>query len=519
MPVNEFEKQVQQKMDELQLRPSGEVWEEVEKHIRKDKKRRRVIFWFFIFSAMLAGGSAWWLASGHKEQLADSDRLHQIQTEKTTNGSDSKSIPSTKEDKANIKEPVTATTNNSTQETIVSPEKITDTENTIPQKRISTTDATTADIEILASQRNKPVSAKSNRPVADKTIDQPTRENRVKQTDKAIDDNSALEIQQLNASKGTQQKPVVDTTARITQDDKSIVKDMVVSDVPVTKSESKQEPLTTNEIIPVDNDNARQKKPLAKNDKKPGKKNDNKLEWGITALAGTSQLSDNFALGDIFSGLKSADAFGPPQASPGTNFTGGPQSPVSPAQPGRGFAWQAGVYAKKKLSKRTGLSVGLDFSAFSTRQRTGILLYNNALIRNDAFTSAVSNYYSNGTAGVRTNRYYYLQVPVYFHWQLTKGEKLPVTWKNGLSFGRMVASDAVIYSNVSNVFYEDDKLFNKTQLSYQSGVYLKMFNRTAKPVTIGAVVNYHLSNLEKINTDKNNHLLSFGLQVGWIFKK
>jgi hypothetical protein len=52
MPVNEFEKQVQQKMDELQLRPSTEVWEEVEKRIRKEKKRR----WLHYCWAEPAGG-------------------------------------------------------------------------------------------------------------------------------------------------------------------------------------------------------------------------------------------------------------------------------------------------------------------------------------------------------------------------------------------------------------------------------------------------------------------------------
>ena len=55
MPVNNFEKQVQQKMDELQLRPSAEVWEEVEKRIRKEKRRRRFIIWFFLFGVLALG--------------------------------------------------------------------------------------------------------------------------------------------------------------------------------------------------------------------------------------------------------------------------------------------------------------------------------------------------------------------------------------------------------------------------------------------------------------------------------
>jgi len=40
---NEFEKQVQQKMEELQLVPSAPVWEKIEEQIRRKKDRRRLI--------------------------------------------------------------------------------------------------------------------------------------------------------------------------------------------------------------------------------------------------------------------------------------------------------------------------------------------------------------------------------------------------------------------------------------------------------------------------------------------
>ena len=52
---NEFEKQVQQKMEELKLVPSDPVWEKVEMRIRKKKDRRRVIFWFPLFALVGAG--------------------------------------------------------------------------------------------------------------------------------------------------------------------------------------------------------------------------------------------------------------------------------------------------------------------------------------------------------------------------------------------------------------------------------------------------------------------------------
>jgi len=44
MSDHDFEKQVNQKLEELRLRPSDTVWMEVEKNIRHDKRRRRFLW-------------------------------------------------------------------------------------------------------------------------------------------------------------------------------------------------------------------------------------------------------------------------------------------------------------------------------------------------------------------------------------------------------------------------------------------------------------------------------------------
>lgn len=53
MQENEFEKQVQQKMDELKLHPSDAVWQKIEVQIKKEKKRR----WMLIFFPIILIGS------------------------------------------------------------------------------------------------------------------------------------------------------------------------------------------------------------------------------------------------------------------------------------------------------------------------------------------------------------------------------------------------------------------------------------------------------------------------------
>ena len=60
MQEQNFEKQVQQKMEELNLTPSTPVWQRVEQEIRKKKDRRRLVLWVFLF-LFLVGGTATWM--------------------------------------------------------------------------------------------------------------------------------------------------------------------------------------------------------------------------------------------------------------------------------------------------------------------------------------------------------------------------------------------------------------------------------------------------------------------------
>jgi len=65
---NEFEKQVQQKMEELNFVPSEPVWEKIEEQIRKKKDRRKAFLWLPFLLLLLAGGS-WWLSSTNETSI------------------------------------------------------------------------------------------------------------------------------------------------------------------------------------------------------------------------------------------------------------------------------------------------------------------------------------------------------------------------------------------------------------------------------------------------------------------
>ncbi|MBA2562300.1 MAG: hypothetical protein H0V14_05190, partial [Chitinophagaceae bacterium] len=69
MQENKFEKQVQQKLDELKLDPSDVVWQNIYAKIRKEKRRRGVFIFPILFFVFLCGGTwLWFLNNQTKEQ-------------------------------------------------------------------------------------------------------------------------------------------------------------------------------------------------------------------------------------------------------------------------------------------------------------------------------------------------------------------------------------------------------------------------------------------------------------------
>ena len=60
MPANEFEKQVQKRLDDFQLNPSASVWKKVEEQIRKKKRRRIILFFLLPLALGLLGYSIYY---------------------------------------------------------------------------------------------------------------------------------------------------------------------------------------------------------------------------------------------------------------------------------------------------------------------------------------------------------------------------------------------------------------------------------------------------------------------------
>ena len=107
MQENEFEKRLQDDMEEFRLRPSGEVWGKIEDQLKK-KKRRRVVFFIFLLAGLsLMSYSGYFLLTPMKKQtlterdiaITDENILDK-KNEKPTDAEAQKSIT---EDQSNCK--------------------------------------------------------------------------------------------------------------------------------------------------------------------------------------------------------------------------------------------------------------------------------------------------------------------------------------------------------------------------------------------------------------------------------
>lgn len=501
MPVNEFEKQVQQKLEELQLQPSGEVWEEVEKRIQKEKKRRRVIFWWLFPLLLLGGGAALYVFNDKEERLTVTEQnANPPATENNDNDSGTKDNSNNNELNNNNTTNTNKENNQpaSAQTTVINKEKIdTAGKETIPVPVQSSAIAVTA--AGISKKKNTGVKNNRNRTSEENMLT--TILDAGKQKKEQPVNQEAEPLEKIPGATGEittqpvaeEMKPAVTSgNAIITADDK---KDTAVQVLPELKKEPEAE------LVPV---NEQTKKAKAKN---------NNWELGVHAAAGSSGVSKGLS---FFDAQKSADAL----SSPGGSLNmAGPLAPVTAAAPQNSFYWQAGGYAKRKLSKKTAVSAGLDFSAYTTVRATGVFIETSRMVNNGLSNFTVADYYYSGTSSSYKNRYYFLQIPVSFHWQFNKGKKLPLEWQNGLSAGWMTSTNALVYSPASNVYFKDNSSFNKFQLAYQSGITARFFPKAKHLLTAGFVFNYHLSKLEKVKTTDGNHLASFGLRLGWVLKK
>ncbi|HYO21762.1 MAG TPA: hypothetical protein VER36_05115 [Flavisolibacter sp.] len=458
-----FEKEVQKKMEELNVTPSAPVWEKIELEIRPEKTRRRLILWLF-FGLLLAGGG--FLAT------------HFI-------GSDSSSVSSHPSMPANTKKenktslvPETSSSPLNTPSAPVDKDDLTTTQ--IRQTNKTVTESAPRVMEFEPGKRNAKLKYRNlvlqnkNRQPQEKPVLKPTE---------VITSSSEVKDNAVPMPNKTEQKQAVTTNDST----------LVAKEAPGSKDSVAREPWKETELSKPSTDSVQKRKVASSR----------KWKKQITAGAGWS----NYADGVLTSSMMMSSGF----QSPTNSGTNGVPVFYRPSGTKSGLAFMLGASLSKRVSNHVELSAGLQYAHYSTKTPVGNNRRNDTTIRYASAGILVSQYYQNAGSNEYVNRFHVIEVPVSVIYQPSL--KLPLYISLGAAYGRLISTNALTFSNTANVYYPNNDNYVRNMLPASASVQVELFSKKKVSLRIGPSVQYNLLKLRKENIDSEPHLFFAGIKT------
>jgi len=469
MPENEFEKQIQSRLDSLNLEPSAAVWQQVEYRIRKDKRRR----WFIWIPLLAAGlGAGIWLVSN----------------------SGGGSLANNAAVETNAATPTAPTAR---------PEKNSDQTSDNDQARSEENKLQQGVGE--NDNRTQKSDAKSQRVLANderNNLHHHTRQQRPGITENGFIDNRDHATREKNQSSASQV-----STTETGVDSVSGANPEALTTIPTTDSANLKKQLHDSALVMKVDD----KKATTVVKKKAGRTWSFGLQGGVgvsaqsEALFGATQAAAN----DLYSGAVYPGGY--------PISTGSHQK----VQLKSAFAFSFGGYAERRLSKSLSFELGLAYTQYGSNIQTGGLVNNTTFITvSTSRFMSVSNYYqaqasqSNGSSTYH-NRYHYLELPVKLNIRLNPSGKTAFRWELGLVPAYLVATNALHYDEQQNIFYHDNSYFSKFQFGFNTALSVRIFAKSKHPMWLGPEYRSFMTNLTNQKSTNGNHLYYGGLKASY----
>ncbi|HEY0067082.1 MAG TPA: hypothetical protein VGB46_06965, partial [Flavisolibacter sp.] len=305
------------------------------------------------------------------------------------------------------------------------------------------------------------------------------------------------------AGKARQDKPAADTQAVVMTPPAELpVKPEQENKKEETTKEAESETTKETEAVKEPQDAAAQEPPAdtavtAQSSNRQQQKN-SKWTANISVTAGVSGMGEGLQF--IPRSLTTDNLYN----SPGTGGQPG-MAPLPPSRVGNGFSFGAGYMVKRNTGKRLSYSTGLRYNYYSTSIAIGTRhLGDTSLPRNTTGYVSVNVFYTNALAStsfdarrrIYRNQYHFVSLP--FDLEVKLGN-IPLYATTGLSLQYMVATNALVYSPRSYVYYKDKEALNRLQLFGNIGLHYTFFQKKKHPVQLGPHLSYGLGMLEKQN--------------------
>ncbi len=472
MLANDFEKEVEQRLAQLQMRPSDGVWQKLEAGLQK-KKRRRAFFLFFLTALVCTGGGfvAWQQLNPAQPQMVnttgtditpDKNKLTANETTTLTNINTNTTVDTTVNTKNDevVKQPAI-------------PAKADNVHTITDKKAISNVDVATVNKK-PKNKKNIVVKANTNKVNTD-IIDitgTPANVN-----DDAVTNNSIIAVNEnSDADIITKRKLTVASNLS----DKSFVNitdTNSITDIPVNIASIPQHIVTQGEIVKI----TKKKYPFY---------------WGVEVMAGVSGTMDKIE------GVNKSMQLDAP--------TAGYNNGLSPVL-SNSAVWESqnthrastahsfGLVGYKQLTRRNAVSVGLSYQYLSTISKIGdssTTVSNNANMRTYYYGRELKNH---------INKFHFISIPVTHHLILNKNENMPFSWDLGGSVSRLISTNALVASSyLGGSFHEDDKSFTKTHFFIHTGFTIGFTNNKNRVWQMGPVLNYGINKIGQLKGDDKN---------------
>ena len=515
---NDFERQVQQKMEELDLVPSAPVWEKIESQISDKKDRRRYVLWFFLLCLLLGGGVTWLsLQSDDLKDLSKTESQYEHNENKSSN-----------------------TTSNPQTSPSIKNQTITDNENpTVKEiQTITQTEETKNSIAPEITEKNIEPQSVNNSVVINSKNKDSKKINSSKQKVVVVSDIPSNSIssnnKKLNFAKTEKNKTVIAPVVNkvITSESKIPVETNSVTPVnptqqkttqPVKKSTDTAEakkPATVNAVVSTDplNKNeviADNTLPAADSVSKPTdvvlakpKTKNSKWQFGISASVGVSGLGEGLSLSEATNEKSLRDAFS--QAFP-ASYTRVPYSRgyTPPSVVKKNVAYSISAVVRRVIGKKTQISTGVGYDHYSTLLESGRMDSANTLVG-----SSGNSFSASGTFKNYSNKFYFITVPLNIHFQVFK--KTPLNLYGGIAFKHMVATNAMEYNHLTYTYSGNINDYIRTQVFSNFGIEYALVNKKNQ-LLVGPEITYGIS--KHLQTGSPQHLYSIGIKANYLFQK
>jgi len=511
MQESEFEKNIQQKMEELNLTPSASVWNKVELSLPEKEKPGRWIFFLLLFGFLAGGALLLWNNNNNnnngkekivttKNSIQKNNAEHSVIRNEKTNQTfvDSNSSFAQKQNvttvnnKSNLnsKNVIVASSKTNSKRTNNANNKktqaIVDSNSSFAQKQNVTTvnnkNSLNSKGVIIASSKT---GSKASKKTSNKTIP-------INTAAKIADEGIAIAHRnQYKTKQKTHVKIKIPVATGEEEKNNEMTNDVVSADTikdssqVVISAPIQDKPIGVNKEIENDSSTIIKKDTSQAVTKAIEKKRNNK-KWkhGIEAALGLTNVKSNlFNTGNSYLSAVTGPFSGPPVF-------------IAPSSPTQSLAVGAGFFIEKELTNHWKFTTGFNYVYQSSLLNVGAKEDSGRTFRfANSSVATTQGYYLTGNTSTYKNNFHLLEIPLFMEYKFSK--KTAFYLQGGTTIDYLLQSNALIYNAGYNEYFTHKELFNKLLLSITAGAGVSLAQKTKLPFSVGYRFKYSFGSIIK----------------------